>query len=103
MTNQVPEQSPVRIEHCVDEAWDPKAGELEYYYNYLVYSFEHPLGEVRARSYLDTPHTVSIFMPTVDDIERDFAGILRYFRTRYTTLKRLGGEGYVEIPDPGPR
>lgn len=89
---------PTKIEHLVDAEIDPRTGLFLYHYNYLVYTFAHPLGLVTARSYLDTPREVSILKaPSVEDFGRELDGIIRYLRARYSKLNKLGGEGYVEF------
>lgn len=96
--NDEAEVVPIRIDHLVDTDLDVRTGEVSYHYNYLLYTFEHHLGVVTARSYLDDPEEISILKaPSVGDVESELAGIIRYLRTRYTRLKRLGEAGYVEI------
>lgn len=92
------EQSPKKIEHFVDTDLNPKTGEFSYYYNYLVYTFEHADGAVTARSYLDEPSEVSIIQcPVTTNLEEELAGILTFLRYRYQTIQRLGSNGYTKI------
>ena len=92
------EQFPSKIEHLVDTDFDPKTGECEYYYNHLVYTFEHEGTQITARSYLDNIREVSILQcPNDIDIEKELSGILAYLRMRYETIKQLGPDGYFEI------
>ncbi len=92
------EQLPRKIEHLVDTDLNPETGECSFYYNYLRYTFEHPEGDVIARSYLDNASEVSIHQCPVDDnIEDKLAGILYYLRLRYQSVTRLGPSGYIAV------
>lgn len=92
------EQQPRKIEHFVDTDRDPTTNEYSYFYNYLLYTFEHSNGVVTARSYLDTPSEVSILKcPIENDLEEKLTGILTYLKLRYLTVKHLGPSGYIEI------
>ncbi len=96
--NVTEEQIPSKIEHLVDTDLDPKTGECSYYYNYLLYTFEHQGAPVTARSYLDETSEVSILQcPSGIDIEYELSGILTYLRLRYSSVSRLGPSGYTKI------
>jgi len=89
------EHSPRKIEHIVDTDFDPRTGEFSFFYNYLLYTFDHPAGTVTARSYLDTASEVSLLRrPETTGSDREFAGILAYLRRRYPTVKALEPGGY---------
>ena len=92
------EQLPSKVEHLVDTDLDPKTGECSYFYNYLLYTFEHNGTQVTARSYVGDASKVSI-LQCPNDIEDDseLGGILAYLRLRYPTVKRLGPSGYTRI------
>ena len=79
------EITPSKIEHLVDTDLDPKTGKCSYHYNYLLYTFDHPLGPIRARSYLDTPKEVTILK---SPSEANLDQILDYLHARYRKLKR---------------
>jgi len=92
------EQCPSKVEHLVDTDLDPKTGECSYFYNYLLYTFEHTGKQITARSYMDDASEVSILQCPADiDIESELSGILAYLRLRYPTVKRLGPSGYTRI------
>lgn len=92
------EHLPIKVEHLVDTDCDPKTGECSYFYNYLLYTFEHTGTQITARSYLDDASEVSILQcPTEIDIESELGGILAYLRLRYPKVKRLGPSGYIRI------
>lgn len=92
------EQLPNKVEHLVDTDLDPKTGECSYFYNYLLYTFEHAGTLITARSYIDEVSEVSILQcPTDIDIESELSGILTYLRLRFSTVKRLGASGYTKI------
>jgi len=70
-------------------------------YNFLVYEFVTEQGFMWARSYLDTISSVSIFGPFVSADDRSeidapelYAGVLAYFRPRFSRIERLGERGY---------
>lgn len=89
--------NPLKIEHFVETDLNTKTGECSFHYNYLLYTFKHPLGVVTARSYLDEPNKVSILKtPTVDNLEKDLASVIQYLRTRYSKLQKIGGTGVYE-------
>lgn len=92
------EQLPSKVEHLVDTDFDPKTGECSYFYNYLLYTFEHAGTQITARSYIDDASEVSILQcPTDVDIENELSGILAYLRLRYSSIKRLGSSGHTRI------
>lgn len=92
------EQLPSKVEHLVDTDLHPKTGEYNYFYNYLLYTFEHKGTQITARSYLDNSFEVSILQcPSDIDIESEIGGILTYLRLRYPSVKRLGPSGYHRI------
>ena len=92
------EQLPSKVEHLVDTDFDPKTGECSYFYNYLLYTFEHTDTQITARSYMDDISEVSILQcPTDIDIESELSGILAYLRLRYPLVKRLGPSGYTRV------
>lgn len=96
--NDPREQLPSKVEHLVDTDLDPKTGKCSYFYNYLLYTFEHPGTQVTARTYMDDAAEVSILQCPEDiDIESELGGILAYLRLRYSTVKRLGPSGYTRI------
>lgn len=89
---------PTRIEHRVDMDIDEASGEVLYYYNYLVYTFAHPAGNVLARSYLDDAGTVAIYLPDgVTEHDANVRPVVAYLKRRYGRITRLGPRGYVEI------
>ena len=92
------EQLPSKVDHFVDTDLDPKTGECSYFYNYLLYTFEHAGTLITARSYMDDVSEVSILQCPADiDIESELSGILAYLRLRYPTVKRLAASGYTRI------
>ena len=92
------ETLPIQIDHIVDTDFDLENGDCSYRYNYLLYTFEHPLGIVTARSYLDTSGEVSFLkLPIAQNVDKDLVGILRYLRARYAVVKKLCGSGYVDV------
>lgn len=92
------EQLPSKVEHFVDTDLDPKTGECSYFYNYLLYTFEHAGTHITARSYMDDISEVSILRyPDGIDIESELSGILAYLRLRYPSVKRLDQSGYAKI------
>ena len=94
--NSCDENLPIRIEHLVDTC--PTAEDGSYYYNYLLYTFEHAGGVITARSYLDDTSEVHILECSTDiDLEGELTGTLEYLRRRYSTVKRLGPRGYSEV------
>ena len=90
-------QAPKKIEHLVEHDPDPNTGEVSYYYNFLLYTFDTSAGPVIARSYLDTIDEVSILnSPDGAGIEKEMVGILAFLRLRYRTVKRLSAKGRYE-------
>ena len=91
-------QSPSKLEHLIDADIDPKTGECSYFYNYLLYTFEHAGTKITARGYLDDISEVSILnCPPGIDMASELSGILAYLRLRYSSVKYLGPSGYIEI------
>lgn len=92
------EQLPSKVEHLVDTDLDLRTGECSYFYNYLLYTFEHTGTQITARSYMEDVSEVSILQcPTDIDLESELSGILAYLRLRYPSIKRLGPSGYTKI------
>lgn len=92
------EQLPSKVEHLVDTDLDPKTGKCSYFYNYLLYTFEHKGAQITARSYVDDASEVSILQcPTDIENDSELSGILDYLRLRYPTVKRLCPSGYTKI------
>jgi hypothetical protein len=94
---------PVWISHNCEELWT--GDRLEQGYNYLVYCFETEQHVYEARAYLHNIDTVSIHGPYEKDavsslplksVEID-QRVLAYLRRRYTTITRLGPNGYAPI------
>jgi hypothetical protein len=94
---------PIQIEHKVDEGHDAATGEQLYGYNYLVYTFEHPAGDILARSYLDDAQSVALYFPEhVTEHDAEAKLIVAYLTRRYASIKRLTQSGYVDIaPEMG--
>ena len=98
IVNNFFEQLPSKVEHLIDTDLDPKTGECSFFYNYLLYTFEHADTPITARSYVDDISEVSILQcPTGIDIESELSGILTYLRLRYKSIKRLDSSGYTKI------
>ena len=77
--------SPPTIEHLIDTDLDPKTGRCSYHYNYLLYTFETPNGQITARSYLDTPKEVTLLKTPAD---ANITPALDYLKARYLKVKR---------------
>lgn len=104
MATQAPAQEedpivPTSIEHFVDEDIDPESGLTHFYYNYLIYTFAHPQGEVFARSYLDEIQKVALYLPKgVSEKDPIVARVIAYLARRYDSIQRLTDAGYVDVP-----
>jgi hypothetical protein len=85
---------PIAITHSRDRViFD---GKVEQDYQFLTYRFKSRDGEIRARTYLDEPWTVSITEPM--DCESLDADILAYLQKRFNLIRRLGGpDGYIDM------
>lgn len=74
-----------QIQHLIDTDLDPKTGRATYHYNYLLYTFDQPGGQVTARAYLDTPKEVTILKaPPGTNLDP----VLDYLGARYKKIKR---------------
>jgi hypothetical protein len=82
---------PVRIEHLIDEVWND--GQLEQYYNFLVYQFERDGAYCHARSYADDFRDVTVYGPfegqhSIEKVSRpDFENdVVRYLQRRFLNV-----------------
>lgn len=86
------------IRHRVDALVEVETGDTVSRYDYFTYEFEHPLGLVRARAYVDFIREVSLFGLARDvDVEREYAEILYWLRLRFQRVQRFDGDGYVDM------
>lgn len=87
-----------RIAHRLEVGVDPERGELLFHYNFLTYEFDHPRGVVGCRAYLHDVGVVSVFGLAEDvDVEIEYAEIPQWLRARFALVRRLGGQGYVDV------
>jgi hypothetical protein len=89
---------PSKLEHLVEEGYDLKSKTQLFHYNFLRYAFEHPAGEIWARSYLDSAERVDIYLPKGvtfnDPIVQKVVG---YLRRRFREVHRPGPTSYESI------
>jgi hypothetical protein len=87
---------PDHIEHGCDYMLSPD-GKLEYYYNFLVYTWEMGSEEISARSYLDNPHEISIVV-SAQRLREDIGlrDLVRFLQRRYTEIRCFHRE---DLPD----
>ena len=92
------ETTPRLIEHLIDTHRDEKTGHVEFHYNYLLYTFDHPSGPVTARCYLDTPDRVSLLqVPATTGFEDGLEGIIAYLDARFARVQRLKHGKYTRL------
>ncbi len=85
--------APDRIEHAAEYMFNAP-GQLEFYYNFLIYSWTIDGATVSARAYLDDIQEVSVFAAP-DKLETPaFAPLLRYLQRRYRVIKTFGDGSY---------
>ncbi|MEO1542643.1 MAG: hypothetical protein AAFR75_01265 [Pseudomonadota bacterium] len=94
---------PYQIEHLVEII--VSEGQVDQFYNYLVYRFEGHGAYVWARTYLDEIHTVSVFGPfkSADELvpigsPNLMNGVVEYLKTRFSNLQVLSENGNVKVP-----
>lgn len=94
--------APVSIVHDCDQAFD-EAGELEYEYNHLVYTFDLGGLPIKARSYLDTIGEVSLLgIPDSMDLSAEgVQRVMHYLSRRYQVISRLSASGPVTLWQAG--
>ena len=85
--------APDRIEHGADYMLSAP-GKLEFYYNFLVYSWTIDGAAVTARAYLDDIQEVSVFAAPGKLETPAFAPLLRYLQRRYRVIKTFADGGY---------
>jgi hypothetical protein len=67
---------------------------LEFYYNYLNYSWVVGGEAVTARSYLDEIDEITVFVGAEKLEQAAFAPLLRYLQRRYKIIKTIADGGY---------
>jgi hypothetical protein len=79
---------PLKIEHGCDYMLLPD-GKLEYYYNFLIYSWHLGEEEIQARTYLDgSQHQVSVFVKGTRLIsDAALQPMVRYLQRRFMLIQ----------------
>ena len=87
------------IGHYVDLMASDDGRSLEFFYNYLVYTFEDGAEHVIAKHYLDTPErSVSISSRLTFPLSNFAMKVLGYLTLRFGKIDYLTDEGYVPLP-----
>ena len=86
--------APDTIVHSCDYLQLPD-GTLEYHYNFLVYTWHISEERVLARSYLDEPGAVSVFV-SCDRLQGDPAlqPLVRYLQRRYNSIQSFHADDH---------
>ncbi len=88
------------IAHHVDLMASPDGRSLEFFYNYLVYTFETENERIAAKIYLDTLDEGVNVQSRLAFPLSDFAvKVLAYLALRFGTVSHLTDEGYVPLSD----
>lgn len=85
--------APDRITHGADYMLTAP-GSIEFYYNFLIYTWTIDGATVSARVYLDDIQEVSVFAAPGKLETPAFAPMLRYLQRRYRVLKTFADGGY---------
>ena len=85
---------PTEIHHGCDYLNSPD-GTLEFYYNFLDYTWHAAAQTICARCYLDERHTANFNISKVAFDMRADANILAYVQRRFRTITPLESSGYV--------
>ena len=93
MDEMVEDGAPARIEHVHEEYGPP--GAVEEVYDYLIYAFDTPAGEMTARAYSDEMHTVSIMTEGPGGLPPEVPpAVEAWLRRRFACVRVLGATGY---------
>lgn len=92
------------IGHHVDLMASADGRSLEFFYNYLVYTFEDGEERIAAKCYLDTLEEGVNVNSRLTFPLSDFAvKVLAYLTLRFRTVSCLTDEGYAPLPDDAHR
>jgi hypothetical protein len=108
---------PTAITHGCDYMLVPRGDgrmALEFYYNFLDYTWNVGGSALSARHYLDEPGTISVMAAMASFDQPDYTAIQRYLQRRFTVIRTFEADGaragtsetYVErwrharMPDP---
>ena len=90
--------APESIRHSCDYGFRKAAGSLDSYYNYFDYFWRVKGLEFRGRTYIDTLHRITIYLPFETLRQPDFADVRVWLQRRFfeiSSYEIATGEGYV--------
>lgn len=88
------------IEHYVELMASGDGRSLEFFYNYLVYTFENDGERIGAKVYLDAlDEGVNIQSRLTFPISNFVVKVLAYLTLRFGKVAYLTDDGYVPLPD----